>query len=232
MIMNVTELLNLKPENFLNEDIPVEEMLSWFDIMEAYWYHDGNPKRPHAELTSGKCSNGFFDCLRVLKSVILSQILANQLARKIRQEVGDQPIDYVIGSPMAGITFSRDVARMLGATYHFFTEKHPIQIAPGATVLQVEELTTTAKTLNAVKKAVDAGNKTPVDWLPVVGILVHRPEKLPVEFYGERKTIALIEKEIWAANPTECHLCAAGSSRLKPKFGDNWGILTGKIPLT
>lgn len=237
-IMNLQELLKLKPSDFLDQDIPVEEILSWFDACEAYWFHNGDLKAPHAELTSGKCSNGFFDCLRVLKFVVLSEILANQLARKIRREIGDQPIDYVIGSPMAGITFSHDVARALEATCNFFTEKHPlekgkmlwdrIQIPPDATVLQIEELTTMATTLHAVKEAVDLGNKTPVNWLPVVGIMVHRPKELPVPYYGDRKTVALIEKAIWAEDPDKCPLCAGGSPRLKPKFGNNWNILTGK----
>lgn len=69
--MNLNGLLNLKPDDFKNVDVSTEEILSWFDICDAYWAHSGNASDPHAELTSGMCSNGFFDCLRVLKYVIL-----------------------------------------------------------------------------------------------------------------------------------------------------------------
>lgn len=98
--------------------------------------------------------------------------------------------------------------------------------------LQIEELTTTAHTLNEVERAVREGNKdgekkVSVNFLPYVGILVHRPPKLPVTHYGNRQVIALIEKEIWAVPPDECPLCKAGSKRLRPKT--HWKELTGKV---
>jgi len=235
--MNLNDLLNLKPEVLKDVDIYVEEILKWFDICDAYWMHGGNASDPHAELTSGKCSNGFFDCLRVLKYVNLSEVLANRLARKIRKTIGDQRIDWVIASPMAGITFGHDVARSLGAEVFMFTEKDPNQkgkmlwnrmaIPESAKVLQVEELTTTSRTLNAVREAIDSGNPNPVNWLPYIGILVHRPPKLPVLSYRDRGVISLIEKEVWAVDQSECHLCKNGSVRFRPKT--HWKELTGKV---
>jgi len=234
--MNLNDLLNLKPEDFKYRPIPVEEILNWFSLCDAYWKHSGNSKDPHAELHSGMCSNGFFNCLLVLQYINLSDILANQLTRRIRAVIGDQKVDCVIGSPMAGITFSHDVARELGASMSMFTEKDPEQkgkmlwkrvaIPEGKTVLQIEELTTTSKTLNAVKQAVDVGNPTPVNWLPYVGIFVHRPPKLPVDSYGNRKVISLIETEVWAVLPEKCPLCKAGSVRYRPKT--HWKELIGK----
>lgn len=234
--MNLNNLLKLKPEDFKYRPIPVKEILNWFSLCDAYWKHTGNSKDPHAELTSGMCSNGFFNCLLVLQYVNLSDILANQLTRRIRAVIGDQKVDCVIGSPMAGITFSHDVARALGASISMFTEKDPKQkrkmlwnrvvIPEGKTVLQIEELTTTSETLNAVKEAVDSENPNPVNWLPCVGIFVHRPPKLPVDSYGDRKVISLIETEVWAVDPSECPLCKAGSIRYRPKT--HWPELTGK----
>lgn len=229
------ELLVLDPRKFRGIIMDEEEILRWFELCDAAWYHSGNPKDPHAELTSGCCSNGFFDCLRVLKYVNLSDILAYQLARQIRDIIGDQQIDWVIGSPMAGITFAHDVARALGAPINMFVEKDPNNsgemlwnrevIPEGASVLQIEELTTTAKTLDAVQKAVDQGNPYPVNWIPYIGILVHRPPSF-VTCYGGREVISLIEKKVWAVLQDECPLCAAGSERLKPKT--HWGELTRK----
>ncbi len=233
--MLVKELLTLYPERFRNTIMTEEELLYMFKLCDAAWYHSGNPKDPHAELTSGYCSNGFFNCLLVLKYINLSDILAHQLARKIRSVIGDQQIDWVIGSPMAGITFAHDVARALGAPINMFVEKDPnnpgemlwdrIPIPEGANVLQIEELTTTAKTLDAVQRAVDQGNPYPVNWIPYVGILVHRPPSL-VTYYGRREVIPLIEKEIWAVPRNKCLLCDAGSKRVRPKT--HWEELTGK----
>ena len=229
------ELLALDPEEFRNITVFQAEILRWFELCDAAWYHSGNPKDPHAELTSGLCSNGFFDCLRVLKYINLSDILAHQLAREIRVAIGNQQIDWVIGSPMAGITFAHDVARALGAPINMFVEKDPNNpgemlwnrtvIPEGANVLQVEELTTTAKTLDAVQRAVDQGNPYPVNWIPRIGILVHRPPS-SVDYYGEREVISLIEKEVWAVPRDKCLLCEAGSKRVRPKT--HWKELTGK----
>lgn len=235
MRMSLDQVLGLDPSFFKGADLSFEEVMHLFKVCDAAWKHSGDPKNPHAKLTSGWCSDGFFDCLRVLKYSVLSDILANQMARKIREQIGDTPVDWVIGSPMAGITFAHDVARALGAPISMFVEKDPVNsgqmlwkrmvIPRGANVLQVEELTTTAKTLNAVQGAVDIGNPTPVNWLPYISILVHRPPTI-VERYGDRMTISLIETEIWAVPPEQCPLCAQGSARYRPKT--HWDKLTGK----
>jgi orotate phosphoribosyltransferase len=229
------KITNEYPGFYRGWEMPEKEILKLFHLCDAFWMHDGDPAKPHAELTSGKCSNGFIDCLRVLQYRNLSQILADQLAQKVRKLV-PYTIQVTIGSPMAGIYFADDLGEALNAPIRLFTEKDPknpgkmlwnrIQLRPEYRVLQVEELTTTSKTLNAVFEAVNEGNGGPVEWVPCVAILVHRPPKLPVTHYGDRQVIALIEKEIWAVDPAECPLCAAGSKRLRPK--QNWAELTGK----
>lgn len=215
------------------------ELLHVFKLCNAYWYHDGDPKRPHAELTSGLCSNGFFDCLRVLKYLAFSELFAAQLSIKIEEFLKQHMLPYpswVIGSPMAGITFAHDVARELEAPINMCVEKDPtnpkkmiwnrMQIPNKEVVLQVEELVTSAHTLNEVERALLFGNGGPVNFLHLVAILVHRPPKLPVTHYGRRAVVALIEKEIWAVPRSECPLCVQGSKRLRPK--QNWAELTGK----
>ena len=229
-------LSELDPVAFRNIDVGLKPILEWFDICDAIWVHNGDPAKPHAELTSGKCSNAFFDCLRVLKFVNLSEILANQLARKIRSVIGDTRVDWVIGSPMAGITFAHDVARVIGAPISAFVEKDlsdpdkmlwkRLAIPEGKNVLQIEELITTSKTTNAVQAAINESNPNPVNWLPVIGVLVHRPPKLPVSEYGGRQVIPVIEREVWAVSPEDCPLCKAGSVRYRPKT--HWRELTGK----
>jgi len=79
--------------------------------------------------------------------------------------------------------------------------------------------------MTEVRRAVEEGNGEPVHFLPIVGALVHRPPRLPAD-YGDRKVIAVIEKEIWAVDPKDCPLCKAGSPRYRPKT--HWAELTGK----
>jgi len=232
--MEKKDLLVIDPRQYERQMMTQEAILKLFDMCDAAWVHDGNPKSPHAELTSGLCSNGFFDCMRVLKYPNLTEILARQLA-KIITFCCDKP-DWVVGSAYAAITFSYEVAKVTGAV-HGFVEKDPtdpkgkrmswarMKIPAGSKVLQIEELITTSGTVIEVRRAIEEGNGEPIIFLPVIGALVHRPPKLPVD-YGGRKVVALIEREIWAVDPKDCPLCKAGSIRYRPKT--HWAELTGK----
>ncbi len=236
--INKDTVLNYRPGSFDSAVLSQEEILEWFDVLDAGWMHDGDSKKPHAELTSGMCSNGFFDCMRVLCYPNLRRILAHQLVRKLRSRgLTNDDVDWVIGSPYAAITFSGDVAYGFLEAIHGFTEKAPtpdnpkkmvwrrMAIPKGVNVLQIEELITTSGTFKEVQRAIVAGNSEPVNFLSAVGVLVHRPPKLPVD-YGDRRVVALVEKEVWAVEPEDCPLCAQGSKRLRPKA--NWKELTGK----
>lgn len=247
--MTVREFWEINPADYYGVTLSEEQILRWFIDCDAVWLHDGNPENPHAELTSGMCSNGFFDCLRVLRYPNLTEVLAIQLAQKIRPSIQAFDIilipkspliaDCVVGSPYAAITFSYEVAKALGV-HHYFVEKDPAdqkgkrmvwrrtQLPTGTRILQIEELITTSGTLREVRRAIQEGNKELVVFLEVVGVLVHRPPKLPADYsdLGVRQVVSLIEKEVWAVPPKECPLCAQGSKRLRPK--QNWAELTGR----
>jgi len=229
------------PKWYDDRVLTAEEILKWFELYDAVWVYDStDPKAPHAELTSGKCSNGFFDCMRILRNPKLCEILACQLVRKLK-EAGIEKVDWVIGSPYAAITFSYEIAKGFNAI-HAFTEKDPkiiptdspgkkrmlwqrMQIPKDAVVLQAEELITTSSTFKEVRWAVEQGNYEPVNFLPVVGALVHRPPKLPVDYNGI-KIVSLVETEVWAVEQKDCPLCKIGSPRYRPK--ENWKKLTGQ----
>ena len=225
------------PRYYDDKILSPEEILGYFDVYDALWLYDANnPKAPHAELTSGKCSNGFFDCMRVLSNPNLCEIFALQLVRKLKEN-GVEKVNWVIGSSYGGITFSYEVAKAFHAV-HGFTEKAPIPNSPkrmvwrrmtipkDAVILQVEELITTSRTLREVRRAVEEGNPEQVNFLPIVGALIHRPPKLPVN-YGDIKIIALVELEVRAVEQKDCPLCKIGSPRYRPKT--NWKKLTGKV---
>jgi orotate phosphoribosyltransferase len=229
------KMLQRKKHHSLSSD----EILHLFRICDAYWVHGGKTEDPHAKLTTGMCSNGFFDTLRVLKYTLFSDLLAREMARQLVHEIfleGLHEPEWIIGSPMAAITFAHDVARELGVPISMFLEKdstnpkkltwNRMTIPKNAWVLQIEELVTTSRTLIEGKRAIEEGNSQPVNFIPIVGILVHRPPKLPVKNYEDRKVVALIEKEIWAVPPEECELCRQGSEPIRPK--QNWSKLTGR----
>lgn len=231
------EIRWLNPSEYHAKWLTQEEILHWFELCDAVWLHNGNPEKPHAELTSGMCSNGFFDCMRVLRYPYLNEILAYQLYKRMMAVINSLAFpDWVVGSAYAAITFSYEMAKHFRAI-HGFVEKDKsdskgkrmlwqrMKIPAGSRILQVEELITTSGTMREVRRAVEEGNGETVEFLPVVCALVHRPPKLPVD-YGEQRVVALIEKEVWAVDPSECPLCQQGSLRYRPKT--HWLELTGK----
>ena len=100
-----------------------------------------------------------------------------------------------------------------------------ITIPAGAKVLQAEELITTIGTTREVRRAVTEGNAEQVEFLPFVGTIIHRPARLPMVYEG-MEVVSLVERAVWAVDPSECPLCKAGSKRVKPKT--HWAELTGK----
>ena len=238
-ILETYGIKGLNPDDFIGVDLSQKEILMILEACDAVWIHDGDPRKPHVELTSGLCSNAYFNLSKVLQYPNIVQILAHQLTRKLSEKgITWSEVDWVVGSPYAAITFSFEVARQLGVL-HGFCEKAKedpkkmvwkrFEISEGQRVLQVEELITTSSTFRKVRKAIEEGNPLKVEFLPIIGTIVHRPPKLPVEYEIDRekiKIVALVEKEVFATQPEKCPLCKKGSKRLRPK--ENWKELTRK----
>ena len=55
-----------------------------FTDQGALWMHDGNEKRPHALLTSGKHSNGFFNGEVIMRDPVQLDLIARTLIDKLR----------------------------------------------------------------------------------------------------------------------------------------------------
>jgi len=228
--MNQNKLREVSWVNYTNHRMAEPELREMLEAAEAFWIHDGNVAHPHAELTTGKCSDGFVDTLRALRFSNVCYIAAQALAKSIR-DVYQGPIDWVIGSDHAGAVFSQNVAIWLNAQ-HDFTEKGTekaqewkrFKIKEGDVALQVEELMTTSDTFLRVREGIRRGNGSPVTFAPVAGVLIHRSSVQQIE-----DTVivpfAHYDIRVWDG-PDVCPLCKAGSKRLRPK--QNWAELTRK----
>jgi orotate phosphoribosyltransferase len=225
-----------------------EGTLKLFADNGAAWVYEGppDPAKPHAELASGACSNGYFNCRKVLCQPDLCGEMASHL---IDQLLESSPLVgaahnkgnlVVVGSPYSAITFSYEVARQLRVD-HFFAEKDPKdpdgkrfifkeELPEGAEILRVEELITTMGTTQGVAQAIlerksDANN---VVILPLVGTVILRPNDLnPEDVYEGVKVVALVRKAVqnWDLKKGQaCPYCAVGSKKVKPKA--NWKLLT------
>jgi hypothetical protein len=227
LIEDAEDLRFVRREDFDGEVISAEEFDHMLRVCGGLWLHNGNPAAPHAELTSGKCSDGFVDTLRLLKYPNLTMLFGEELARIYRQSGASSP-DWIIGSDHAAATLSFAVAYHMQSK-HAFTEKGPDKtqlwkrevVGLAEIVLQVEELVTTTTTLERVRAGIIEGNPSPVTFADASLTLVHRSSSYE---FDERPILHFRHYDIAVWEPEDCPLCAAGSPRLRLK--QNWAALT------
>ncbi len=190
----------------------------------AVWEYPKDPRAPHVILRGGNHSNGLVDMLQFLSQIKYLELAAEALADKLRQKIRAK-IDWVFGSPMAGIPFATAVARHLGVKHAGFTEKVGekdlicrFNLGPADTFLMIEEMTTTGGTPMRGIEAVLKKNPraTALDW---VGAGLTRCEARPAELKG-REIISLVSLPSLNVHYSEwqeghCPLCQAGSRAIK-----------------
>lgn len=213
-----------------------DSWISQYQQKGALWIHDGNPQRPHALLTSGKHSNGFFNSELVMEDSILLDEACFDLVKLLeREDLVLNDVDRVVGPAMGAITLAHDISRHIGRARDRFclrayTEKEPAgnsfvmqfkktKIRPGERILAVEDVLTTGGSVNLTADAVELDGGTV---LPFVAVLVNRSGL--TEASG-KKIVALIDRPMpmWVAD--ECPLCKEGSEAIRPKGTENWGRL-------
>ena len=205
----------------------------------AYWKHDGNPKRPHALLTSGNHSNGFINNRIVIADELLLHAAASDLVElfveRNKDILGINGIDCVVG-PQAGATklaelMSNVIGKMRGRPCRwaspakhsegearsmiFNDPQHMVQ--KGDICLVCEDVVTTGGSINLTIQAIIEAKGFV---LPYIMALANRSGLKSVD---RRDVIALIESHMPMWAPDKCPLCARGSEALRPK--DNWELL-------
>ena len=217
----------------------------WMEIYKqkgALWFHDGNPKRPHALLTSGNHSDGFFNSELVMEDPASLDGASSELVDLLLGQGffrGMLNPNRVVGPAMGAITLAHDVARHMSLEYDYpcmrsYVEKETIgintkmvfrrtSVQRGEKVLLVEDVLTTGDSVEMAAKAVVlAGGIV----LPYVAVLVNRSGQKEV---GGRKIVALIDQPMHNWDPVNnngiCPLCATGSEAIRPKNLDNWARL-------
>lgn len=209
-----------------------EEWMFSFSEMGALWVHDGNPRRPHALLTHGDHSSGFFNgsnvmghptVLRKACYQIVTENLLNLLVK------GSYP-DIVAGAANGSVTMASMIAELYD-TRMIFTEpvmvdgKKEMQlnrfsVESGGRILMVDDTITTGDTvLESIAIFEALGAKV----YPFVVVLVNRSG---MKDLNGREIIALVDHPMpkWEAN--ECPLCEQGSVAIRPK--GNWDKLNAE----
>ncbi len=205
----------------------------------ALWIHDGNPKRPHALLTSGKHSNGFFNSRLVIPDEDLLDEAAADLVEKLGFQDGNQVgVDSIVG-PQTGATklaefiyghmadcgesprfwASPAKSEKDGQKSMVFNSAELCLLAQRKPVLLCEDVLSTGGSIELTAAAVkDAGGIV----LPYVLVLVNRSGLTEI---GGKKIVALIDHLMPMWEPDECPLCKQGSEAIRPKGTENWDRL-------
>lgn len=99
-----------------------EDWVRSYNQANALWIHDHNPRRPHALLTSGKHSSGFFNSELVMEDPTFLDEAADDLVHLLIDEgIEIDDVERVVGPAMGAITLAHDMARHI--VQNRFTQK-------------------------------------------------------------------------------------------------------------
>jgi orotate phosphoribosyltransferase len=159
----------------------------------------------HFQLTSGRHSDRYVQCARVLEDPALT----TRLAEAIVDRIGERQVDIVAAPAVGGIIIGFAVAQALGVRF-IFSERQDgemvfrrgFEVPAGARVLVVEDVVTTGGSVAEVVSLVRRAGGDPV----AVASIIDRGG--PKAFDVELLPLLRVEVESW--DPAECALCASG----------------------
>ncbi len=180
------------------------------EILEAF-RHAHAILTGHFVLTSGRHSDTYVQCARVLEDPNLT----SALAREIVERLDDRAVDLVIAPAMGGVIIGFAVAQALDVRF-IFTERKAgtmqlrrgFSIAPGERALVVEDVVTTGGSVAEVIDIVKASGGI------VAGVASLIDRGGPKPFTERLQALLRLEVESW--EPERCALCAAGMPTESP----------------
>ena len=166
----------------------------------------------HFLLSSGRHSDRYVQCARVLEDPRRSESLGECLLSKV-----EASFDLVMAAPLGGLLIGHEVARASEKRFLFserdkdgvMTFRRGFSVAPGERILVVEDVVTTGRTTRELLKLIaDSGAET-------VGLtaIVDRSETNRVDEYEIHSALRL---PISTYEPADCPLCSAGIPLVKP----------------
>lgn len=166
----------------------------------------------HFLLTSGRHSNQYFQCAKVLQYPEYT----TKICKVIADYFKDYEIDTVISPAIGGIVVGQEVARLLNKKFIFAErEKNDLnlrrgfELNPNEKVLVCEDVVTTGGSVFEVMNIVKRNNATVVG----VGMIVDRSNGI-VDF--EVPQISTLQMEVVSYLSEDCPMCKQGTTPIKP----------------
>lgn len=165
----------------------------------------------HFQLTSGRHSDTYVQCARVLEDPALTTRLAQAMA----ESVSANGIDLVAAPAVGGIIIGFAVAQALGVKFIFSEREQGVMrfrrgftVPAGARVLVVEDVVTTGGSVAEVIALVRESGGEPV----AVTSIIDRGG--PKAFDAPLHPLLRLEVDSW--EPDSCALCASGVPLYSP----------------
>lgn len=158
----------------------------------------------HFQLTSGRHSDTYVQCARILEDPALT----TRLARAMVAKLGEREFDLVAAPAVGGIIIGFAVAQALGVKFIFSERqdgtmvfRRAFDVPAGSRVLVVEDVVTTGGSVAEVISLVRAAGG---EVTAVTSIIDRGGEK---KFEAELVSLLPLEVESW--EPESCGLCAS-----------------------
>jgi orotate phosphoribosyltransferase len=172
----------------------------------------------HFQLTSGLHSSQYFQCARVLQFPKYLHLLSGEIARHFAYN----EVEVVISPAIGGIVVGTEVGRMLGVRTIFAERKENamelrrgFEILPGERVLVVEDVVTTG---GSTKEVIDLVSKFKGSLVGAACIVDRSSGKAQFD----TKQFAVLQMDVITYQPSDCPLCKAGGTAIKPGSRGNY----------
>lgn len=182
------------------------------DEVLAVLQETGAVRHGHFQLTSGRHSDTYIQCARVLEDPTLTMKLAGEAVRALPEGM---QIDLVASPAVGGILWGFAVAAVLGKKMIFSERKEgkmifrrSFEVPEGARVLVCEDVVTTGGSVKEVCDLVEAAGGTVVAVMSMIDRGGDR--KFDQDFYP------LIELPTPSWDPEDCDLCKQGVEIYSP----------------
>ena len=186
-------------------DLTEEEILNIFQKTEVLL-------NGHFLLTSGRHSNIYFQCAKVLQYPEYNK----NICAAIADHFNDYEIDTIIAPAIGGIVVGQEVARQLNKRFIFAERedkklnlRRGFSIEKGERVLVCEDVVTTGGSVFEVLDIVNQSEAVPVG----VGFIVDR-SKGKVQFGVPQKSVVSLDAISY--EPENCNLCKENIPFIKP----------------
>jgi orotate phosphoribosyltransferase len=162
----------------------------------------------HFRLSSGRHSNRYLQCARVLQYPRVARRLGEALAKQMR----NIEADLVIAPAIGGILVAHEVAAALNVRAIFgerkdgkMTLRRGFRIAPGERCIVTEDVITTGKSTLEIISLVKENGGT----VAAVGALADRSGGF-IEALASYPIFSLMKLDVVSWDPGECPLCREG----------------------